>query len=107
MPHVLVTVDSLTVKHTNKGPTKVQTTDQQVLEAVRVPEWDEKQAGKTFSFLAHQPTPTEYVTPLEPVVVLDILEQHGYRVVGHGPVRDGLCVWTLHKPFTATNPAKQ
>jgi len=52
---------------------------------------------------AHSRTCT-FCTVLPPYVVLDLLERHGYKLVGTNIV-ERTCIWTLHKPAETENRA--
>ena len=45
-----------------------------------------------------------FCTALPPYVVLDLLERHGYKLVGTNIV-ERTCIWTLHKPAETENRA--
>lgn len=61
------------------------------------------------SSVSYGPVPAQsrtctFCTALPPYVVLDLLERHGYKLVGTNIV-ERTCIWTLHKPAETENRA--
>ena len=59
--------------------------------------------------VSYDPVPAQsrtctFCTVLPPYVVLDLLERHGYKLVGTNTV-ERTCIWTLHKPAETENRA--